>query len=58
MLAPEAAGGEWLALSLERLAFGDSAPAGADLEGTVCAWMYGQLDRGELFSIIPFELAE
>jgi len=58
VLAPEAAGGEWLALSLERLAFGDSAPAGADLEGTVCAWMYGQLDRGELFSIIPFELAE
>ena len=58
VLAPEAAGGEWLALSLERLACGDSAPAGADLDGPVYAWMYGQLDRAELFSILPFELAQ
>ena len=58
VLAPEAAGGEWLALCLERLLGGDSPPAGADVEGPVCAWMYGQLDRGELFSIMPFELAQ
>ena len=58
VLVPEAAGGEWLALCLERLAFGDSAPAARDLEGPVYAWMYGQLERGELFSIMPFELAQ
>jgi hypothetical protein len=58
LLAPDAAGGEWLALCLERLVGGDSASAGADLEASVCDWMYGQLDRGELFSIMPFELAQ
>ncbi len=56
-MAPEAAGGEWLALCLERLAGKDSSPAGTDLEGPVSSWMHGQLDRGELFSIMPFELA-
>jgi alkylation response protein AidB-like acyl-CoA dehydrogenase len=58
VLAPEAAGGEWLALCLERLVGDDSASGGADLEASVCDWMYGQLDRGELFSIMPFELAQ
>ena len=57
VMAPEAAGGEWLALCLERLAGKDSSPAGTDLDGPVSSWMHGQLDRGELFSIMPFELA-
>ena len=57
-MAPEAAGGEWLALCLERLAGKDSSPAGTDLDGPVSSWMHGQLDRGELFSIMPFELAQ
>ena len=53
-----AADGEWLALCLERLAGGSSwAPTGADLEGPVFDWMLGQLERAELFSILPFELA-
>jgi len=57
-MAPEAAGGEWLALCLERLACGsDAAPAGGDLAEPVGAWMLRQLDEGELFSIVPFELA-
>jgi alkylation response protein AidB-like acyl-CoA dehydrogenase len=57
-LAPEAADGEWLVLCLERLAArSDWAPTGADLAGTVFGWMLGQLERGELFSILPFELA-
>ena len=57
-MAPEAAGGEWLALCLERLAYGDgSAPAAGDLAGPVSAWMQRQRDQGELFSIVPFELA-
>jgi alkylation response protein AidB-like acyl-CoA dehydrogenase len=57
-LSPEAAGGEWVTLCLERLAGGaDSIPAGADLNGPVTAWMLSHLDRGELFSIMPFELA-
>jgi alkylation response protein AidB-like acyl-CoA dehydrogenase len=57
-LAPEARGGEWLTLCLERLAGGsDSVPTGADLDGPTFAWMLGQLDRGELFSLTPFELA-
>ncbi len=57
-LAPEAADGEWLVLCLERLANGsDWAPTSADLAGTVIDWMLGQLERGELFSILPFELA-
>jgi hypothetical protein len=57
-LAPEACGGEWLTLCLERLAGGsDSAPTGADLDGPTFALMLGQLDRGELFSLMPFELA-
>jgi len=57
-LAPDAADGEWLALCLERLAGGGEwAPAGADLEGPVFGWMLGQLERGELFSVAPFELA-
>ena len=57
-LAPEVAGGGWLALCLERLVGDDSASAGADLEASLCDWMYRQLDRGELFSIMPFELAQ
>jgi alkylation response protein AidB-like acyl-CoA dehydrogenase len=57
-LAPAAAGGEWVALCLERLASGsDWAPANSDLHGCVFDWMLGQLERGELFSILPFELA-
>jgi alkylation response protein AidB-like acyl-CoA dehydrogenase len=57
-LVPAAADGEWLALCLERLADGgDWAPTGADLEGPVFDWMLGQEERGELFSILPFELA-
>jgi alkylation response protein AidB-like acyl-CoA dehydrogenase len=56
-MAPEAAGGEWLALCLERLACGGGpAPAGGDLAEPVSAWMQRQLDEGELFSIVPFEL--
>ena len=58
LLAPVAADGEWLVLCLERLAGGsDWAPTSADLEGPICDGMLGQLDRGELFSILPFELA-
>jgi alkylation response protein AidB-like acyl-CoA dehydrogenase len=58
-LSPEPAGGEWLTLCLERLAgTTDLSSAGADLEGSVFAWMLGQLDRGELFSIKPFALAQ
>lgn len=57
-LAPEARGAEWLSLCLERLAGGsDSAPGGADLNGSDFAWMLGQLDRGELFSLTALELA-
>ncbi|MBJ7596475.1 acyl-CoA dehydrogenase family protein [Candidatus Nephthysia bennettiae] len=57
-MAPEAAGGEWLALCLERLACGDGlAPAAGDLAEPVSAWMQRQLEEGELFSIVPFELA-
>jgi alkylation response protein AidB-like acyl-CoA dehydrogenase len=57
-LAPEAAGGEWLALGLERLACGGGpAPAGGDLAEPISAWMQRQLEEGELFSIVPFELA-
>jgi len=52
-LVPEAASGEWLALCLERLASGGE-PA---LEEPVMAWMLRQLDEGELFSLVPFELA-
>ena len=57
-LLPAAADGEWLVLCLERLGCGsDWAPSSADLEGPVCDWMLGQLERAELFSILPFELA-
>jgi alkylation response protein AidB-like acyl-CoA dehydrogenase len=57
-MAPEAAGGEWLALCLERLACGGGPPpAGRDLAEPVSAWMQRQLGEGELFSIVPFELA-
>lgn len=57
-MAPEAAGGEWLALCLERLACdGGPAPAAGDLAGPVCDWMLRQLEEGELFSLVPFELA-
>jgi len=57
-LAKEPAEGEWLTLCLERLVGGgESAPCGADLTGPVCDWMLGQLDRNELFSIVPMELA-
>jgi alkylation response protein AidB-like acyl-CoA dehydrogenase len=57
-LMTEAAGGEWLTLCLERLAGGsDSAPCGADLSGPVFDWMLCQLDRNELFSMVPLELA-
>jgi alkylation response protein AidB-like acyl-CoA dehydrogenase len=57
-MAPEAAGGEWLALCLDRLACGvERAPARADLAEPVSAWMLRQLDEGELFSIVPLELA-
>jgi alkylation response protein AidB-like acyl-CoA dehydrogenase len=55
-MAPEAAGGEWLALCLERLACGP-AGAGGGLAEPVSAWMLRQLDEGELFSLVPFELA-
>ena len=51
-LAPEAAGGEWLALCLERLA-GDPDPTP---EEPVIAWMLRQHDEGELFSLVPLEL--
>jgi alkylation response protein AidB-like acyl-CoA dehydrogenase len=57
-MAPEAAGGEWLALCLERLACGGGpAPAGGDFAEPISAWMQRQLEEGELFSIVPFELA-
>src|SRR5262249_40655303 len=57
-MAPEAAGGEWLALCLERLASGgDPAADHDDLAEPVSAWMLRQLDEGDLFSIVPFELA-
>lgn len=57
-LAPEADDGAWVGLCLERLAGGsDSVVAGGDLDGPVGTWMLGQLERGELFSILPFELA-
>jgi alkylation response protein AidB-like acyl-CoA dehydrogenase len=50
--------GGWLALCLERLARGeDWEPAVADLDGPVFEGMLGQLDRAELFSLRPFELA-
>ena len=52
-LAPEAAGGEWLALCLDRLA-GNPDPTP---EEPVVAWMLRQLHEGELFSLAPFELA-
>jgi alkylation response protein AidB-like acyl-CoA dehydrogenase len=52
-LAPEATGGEWLALCLQRLA-GDPDPTP---EEPVIAWMLRQLHEGELFSLVPFELA-
>lgn len=53
-----AAGGEWLAPCLERLAGGeDWAPAGTDLAGPAFDWMLHQFERGELFSITPLELA-
>jgi alkylation response protein AidB-like acyl-CoA dehydrogenase len=56
-MAPEAGGGEWLALCLERLASGGGpAPAGGALAEPVGAWMQRQFDEGELFSIVPFEL--
>jgi hypothetical protein len=53
VLAPEAAGGEWLAPCLERLAAGGE-PGPAE---PVVTWMLRQLDQGELFSLVPFELA-
>lgn len=57
-LDPAAAAGEWPALCLERLAAGSLwAPPSADLEGPVFEWMLAQLERGQLFSIAPFELA-
>jgi alkylation response protein AidB-like acyl-CoA dehydrogenase len=66
-LSPEAAGGEWITLCLERLASTpDSESAspsrgerggGAVLESRVFGWMLGQLERGELFSLMPLELA-
>jgi len=57
-MAPEAAGGEWLALCLERLTRGaEEAPAPGHLAEPVSAWMLRQLDEGELFSIVPLELA-
>jgi hypothetical protein len=57
-LSHEAAGGEWLALCLERLAGGDDdTPAPGSLTEPVTAWMLRQLHEGELFSIAPFELA-
>jgi alkylation response protein AidB-like acyl-CoA dehydrogenase len=57
-MAPEAAGGEWLALCLERLAGGgDPALVRDDLTEPVSVWMLRQLDQGELFSIVPLELA-
>ena len=57
-MASEAASGEWLALCLDRLASGDeTVPAGGDLAEPVSEWMVRQLDEGELFSIVPFELA-
>ncbi|HYW27795.1 MAG TPA: acyl-CoA dehydrogenase family protein [Terriglobales bacterium] len=52
-LAPEASGGEWLTLCLERLA-GGVEPA---QEEPVMAWMLRQLEEGELFSLVPFALA-
>jgi hypothetical protein len=57
VMAPEAAGGEWLALCLERLACGGGlTPVAGDLAEPVSAWMLRQLDEGELFSIVPFGL--
>jgi len=57
-LAPEAAGGEWLALCLERLAGGgDVPPDREELAEPVARWMLRQLDEGELFSVAPLELA-
>src|SRR5262245_4432207 len=57
-MAPEAAGSEGLALCLERLASGgDPAAVHDDLAEPVSLWMLRQLDEGELFSIVPFELA-
>jgi alkylation response protein AidB-like acyl-CoA dehydrogenase len=57
-LTPEAAGGEWLALCLERLACGGRpAPAARDLAEPVGAWMQRQHEDGELFSVVPLELA-
>src|SRR5262249_36178517 len=49
--APEAAGGEALASG------GDPAADHDDLAEPVSAWMLRQLDEGDLFSIVPFELA-
>jgi alkylation response protein AidB-like acyl-CoA dehydrogenase len=51
-LAPEAAGGEWLALCLERLAGADD-PRPPE---PVVEWMLRQLHEGELFSLAPVEL--
>jgi hypothetical protein len=56
-LAPEAAGGEWLALCLQRLAFGGDPPASGELAEPVLAWMRRQLHDGQLFSLVPLELA-
>lgn len=55
VLAPEARGGEWLALCLERLAGAEEVRP--DLAEPVLAWMLRQLEEGELFSLVPFELA-
>ena len=58
-LAPEAAGGEWVSLCLERLASGgEPPPVTGSLAEPVSAWMLRQLDAGELFSVAPFELAQ
>ena len=64
-LSPEAAGGEWITLCLERIASTPDlefpSPSrggwGAALEDSVFRWMLGQLERGELFSLMPLELA-
>jgi hypothetical protein len=56
-LAPEAAGGEWLTLCLERLAFAGDPPVSGGLAEPVTAWMLRQLREAELFSITPLELA-
>jgi alkylation response protein AidB-like acyl-CoA dehydrogenase len=51
-------GDEWLSPCLDRLAGGsDWMPGGADLDGPVFNRMLGQLERNELFSLLPWELA-